>query len=472
MITHSVRFPSFETRVDGRQSRAERRKAWLAAALLDLTLIALGFATPFSVRLVGDLPIAEILMLLLLPFLLAARGRMIFRRDLRVIYVLCALWLFAQIMSDWFHGMTSPYQWMRTYAAIIFFTFDIMMMAALTSGSTRRKLLFFGAYAVSGLVRARLFPTPFMEGEIWKFGYADGVITITLLASCYFYARRRNVVVVLFFLGLIAINLIENFRSPLLFLFVVLAIVVPVIPERLGRLQLLPRRGSASRVAAIVVFSLTAGFVAKQVLVWVTDSGIVDQEAQEKNKSQLGSGGAMHLFFAARPEFPVAMKAIADRPLLGHGSAPDEPKYQAMLNDMQEEMGQQNMFESALETLGGMIPVHSYLLQAWVAAGILGSLVWFYLLALCVKSIIRAAILLPPTAPYITYMFIMFFWNIFFSPFGSTVRLVVAGTILFMVDLPDSAVTISSMARQPHRFGWQRGRWTRQQGTRPVLMRP
>jgi hypothetical protein len=471
MIAGPVPFLSSEVRFHGRQSGAELRNAWFASALMDVAVAILGVTSLYSVRLVGDLPIAEILMLVLLPFLLAVRGRLIFRKELLPIYGLCALWLFAQILSDLSHGMTAPQQWMRSYAAITFFSFDIMLMAALTSGSTRRKLIFLGAFAVSSLIRVRFFPLPVMAEEPWKFGYADGVINLTLLVSCFFYARRRNAVVVLLLLGLIGINLIENFRSPLLFLFVVLAIVIPVIPERIGSLQLLPRKGSALRVISIVAFSLAAGLAARQVLAWATEKGLSGEEGREKNEAQAVAGSGIQFLFSARPEFPVATKAVADSPLLGHGSAPDEPKYREMLNDMLEEMGQQSQLEDELELMGGLIPVHSFLLQAWVSAGVLGSLIWFYLLALCVKSIVRVAIVLPPTAPYITFLFILFFWNIFFSPFGSTERLTVACTILLMVDLPKPEQPMRSIVHDLHLSGSRRGRWTRQGSGRPLTLR-
>lgn len=471
MVARAVPVLSSEVQFQGRQSGAELRKAWFASASLDVVVAILGVTSPFSVRLVGDLLIAEILMLVLLPFLLAVRGRMIFRKELLPIYGLCALWLFAQILSDLYHGMTAPQQWMRSYAAITFFSFDIMLMAALTSGSTRRKLIFLGALASTSLIQVRFFPLPVMVDEPWKFGYADGVINLTLLVSCFFYARRRNAVVVLLLLGLIGINLVENFRSPLLLLFVVLAIVIPVIPERIGSLQLLPRKDSALRVISIVAFSLAAGLTARQVLAWATEKGLSGEEARKKNESQVTAGGGIQFLFSARPEFPIAMKAVADSPFLGHGSAPNEPKYREMLNDMLDETGQPSQLEEELELMGGLIPIHSFLLQAWVSAGILGSLIWFYLLALCVKSIVRVAIVLPPTAPYLTFLFIQLFWSFLFSPFGRTERMIVACTILLMLDVPKSAEPVPSLVDELHLPGWRRGRWTRQRSGRPLTLR-
>lgn len=453
------------------QSRAELRRAKLAPLIFDLLVAALGVTCPFTVHLVGSLPIAEIIVLALIPMLLVARGRTIFRSDLRPIYALCALWLFAQIMTDLYRGMTAPEQWMRSYAAIIFFVFDIMVMAALTSGSTRRKLIFFGFYAGSTLLQARFFPTTLVMEPSWKFGYADGTMTLVLLLSCFFYSRRRYSIVVVLFLALIAVNLLENFRSPLLFLFVTLAIVVPFIPERVGNLQLLPGKGSAIRVATVVALSLVAGLAARSILGWATERGLAGEEAQQKNEQQAASGYWLDYLFAGRPEFRISLQAVADSPLIGHGSDPDEPKYLEMFTDRQIESGGVDMLQSLSEWLGGHIPVHSFVLQAWVGAGVLGSLVWFYLLAVCVKSILRVAITLPSAAPYFTFLFMEFFWGIFFSPFGSTERLTIACTILMMVDLLQSAEPVSSLAQGETVSGWRRGRWTRQTGGRHIPLR-
>ncbi len=439
----------------------------LTGLLPGFAVVALGVTLPFSIRFVGDLPVAELVVLAMLPVLLVSHWRQIIRLDLLPVYGLCALWLFAQIMTDIYRGMTAPSEWMRSYAAIIFFVFDIMVMGALVSGSTRRKLLFFGSFAVSALIRTRFFPEGLPISPSWKFGYSEGTMTLALLLSCYFYRRRRYGAVVILILALIAINLVENFRSPLLFLFITLAIVVPLIPEHVGNLRLLPRQGSALRVGIVIVLSLAAGIVAREVLAWATERGISGAEEQQKNEQQAASGSWANYLFAGRPEFLVSLQAVIDSPLIGHGSDPNEPKYLEIMIDRQVETGGMDMLDSLSEWLGGRIPVHSYLLQAWVGAGILGSLIWFYLLALCVKSLVRIATTLPPTAPYFTYLLILLFWNILFSPFGSTVRMTVACVIVLMVDILGSRDPASPTKPNLHMTGWRRGRWINLEHSRP-----
>lgn len=225
------------------------------------------------------------------------------------------------------------------------------------------------------------------------------------------------------------------------------------------------------RALSVVVLSLVAGFAARSVLGWATEKGLAGEEEQQKNEQQAAAGSWLDYLFAGRPEFRVSLRAVADSPLIGHGSDPDEPKYLEMLTDQQVEAGGVDMLQNMSEWLGGHIPVHSFLLQAWVGAGVLGSLVWIYLLVVCVKSILRVAITIPPAAPYLTFLFLEFFWGIFFSPFGSTERFTIACTILMMVDLLQSAELVSSRTQGAYLSGWRRGRWARHQGGGRIPLR-
>ena len=70
-----------------------------------------------------------------------------------------------------------------------------------------------------------------------------------LLVSCFFYARRRFTIAGLLILGIAGVNLLENYRGPVGGLLLIIALVFPVIPERFGRLRIIPSQGGAVRVA-------------------------------------------------------------------------------------------------------------------------------------------------------------------------------------------------------------------------------
>jgi hypothetical protein len=52
-----------------------------------------------------------------------------------------------------------------------------------------------------------------------------------------------------------------------------------------------------------------------------------------------------------------------------------------------------------------------------------------------IKSIVKLSMLRPSTMPLYAYLLVRQFWNILFSPFGSTERILTAFVIVIMIDL-------------------------------------
>ncbi len=116
------------------------------------------------------------------------------------------------------------------------------------------------------------------------------------------------------------------------------------------------------------------------------------------------------------------MQAALDSPIIGHGSWAKDPKYYEMLYDALVESGALD------EQVGGdilsengepMIPGHSHIVTSWIWAGIAGLIFWLYMIWFALRGMARVAILRPPLAPIYIWFLISWFWDIFFSPFGS-----------------------------------------------------
>ena len=87
----------------------------------------------------------------------------------------------------------------------------------------------------------------------------------------------------------------------------------------------------------------------------------------------------------------------------------------------------------------GMIPSHSHLMQAWVFAGVLGAVFWGYALVLVMRGVVRATVLRPTLSPIYCYLCVSVMWDILFSPFGYTSRIVEAFLLVVVCDLVNSA---------------------------------
>ena len=397
--------------------------------LADVAVLVIGLTATSTVHFVGELPISEVILLALLPILLAVHGRRVLRPEFKALFFLLGLWLFGQVVSDLYRH-TAMLDWIRGDAAIIFFAFDLLGLAVLLRKNERRKVIFLSAYAIGSILVTAFNPSEYAQDEPWKFGYALGVTPLVLLISCFFYARRMYLIAGLLILGIAGVNLLENFRSPVGQLLIVIALVFPVIPEQFGRLRILPRSRGAVRVAALLVLSLGAAWVAGRLVDFVTSAGLISEEARAKNEAEKKGGSLL----GGRPEIQVSSQAVKDSPIIGYGSWPQNSKYAEMLFDIEVEQGVIDASDVAdLET--NLIPTHSHLMGAWVWAGILGATFWFYILWLTVRATVRVAVLRPPLAPVYASLVIGMFWQVMFSPFGLNLRMSDAAAILIMIDL-------------------------------------
>lgn len=398
--------------------------------MADVVVLAIGLTTTATVHLVGELPISEVILVALLPVILAVHGRRVLKPEFKAAFSLLGLWLMGQVISDLYRH-SATVDWIRGDAAIIFFGLDLLGLIVLLRNNDRRKLLFLAGTSVGSILVAIFHPNANVQDQPWKFGYAFGAINLTLLISCFFYARRKYMIAGLLILGIAAVNLLQNTRGPVGGLLIVIALVFPVIPEQFGRLRILPRSGGAVRVAVLLILALGAVWVAGRLIDFVTYAGLINEEAVAKNESQKMAGS---LLLGGRPEIQVSVRAVMESPILGHGSWAQDSKYVEMLSDIEVEQGV--LDRSDVDELeSSLIPTHSHLMGAWVWAGILGATFWFYVLWLTARATIRLAILRPPLSPiYVSLVFGMF-WQIMFSPFGLNARMYDAVAIIIMVDL-------------------------------------
>jgi len=155
-------------------------------------------------------------------------------------------------------------------------------------------------------------------------------------------------------------------------------------------------------------------------------NGALGQIAERKYNFQ-ARGSTFEQIWNARPEIRVAMAAVADSPIIGHGSWYSNPQiaaaeliYSSYLGGGQDGGGQAVAIANSdgHQTLG-----HSATLQAWVETGILGAAFWLWVIGLCVVAILRA--LQRPTilSPLLFMAATSLLWDAVFSPFAGIQRL-------------------------------------------------
>lgn len=400
---------------------------------LDAAALAVGLSASYSIHLIGTIQISEVLMFVLLPLLLITKSGILLPRGMKAIYLLMGIWLLGQLLTD-IYRHTIPLNWMRGDARIVFFALNIATLTLLLSKNVRRQAVFIAGYGIGSMLAVRIQPAAAAGDYPWKFGYAEGTMVMVLLLSCYFYNQKRYWIVGSLIASLVAVNLLLNFRSPILFLMVTMALVLPIVPERVGRMQLLPKAGTYRRVVVLVCIALAFGALSGSLVSFVTRAGLISAGAKEKNSAQEHS--SVGLLLGGRPEILVSSKAVMASPILGYGSWAQDLKYTEMYYDMavKYDIPIDNL-ESIEDADDATIPAHSHIMSTWVQAGILGAVFWFYVLWIVLKGLLRVALTLPVLAPFITWMLVSFVWDIFFSPFGNSSRAINALAIVLALEM-------------------------------------
>jgi hypothetical protein len=425
--------------------------------ITESSICILGLLSGVLIHFVGDLFLTELVLIICLPVFLLVRGRRLQKRETIRLFLLLGVWFISQALTDAYRSVEMQNR-LRGMANICFLAAEIACFAMLLN-SDRRKTIFLVSYAVGSIVMARIRPIPAAleerRGDQWKWGYSAGCIILALFICSFLIAHRKDGFALLVLLGTNAINLLYNYRSPFLQLLVTTVLVVRIVPERIGRLRLLPRQNNLWRIAIVATFALAAGWSANELVHFATQSGLLSEEAQQKNETEAEAG---NLILGGRPEFFIGLRAAMDSPFLGHGSWASDMKYADMMADLRFKRGSS---PSELEReASGVIPSHSHIVGAWVFAGILGTLFWAYLFWLVLRAIAVVTVRRPPLAPVYVWLLISYCWAILFSPFGSSERIIEAVTIVIIVDLLEPK-TVSATRPSLVSARWKRSGWIR-----------
>lgn len=411
--------------------RPRSQHAWAISFTGDILAFLIGLGSCYTFHLTGDIPLCEVILIptLLLLFAIRSSRLRLRKTPLGTILLLMLLWLLGQIVTDIYRS-TSSHDWLRGNANIVFFMLDLVGMIMLLKGNMRRQIIILLGFACGGILSVKLQPSLFPGKMAFKFGYAFPVMYFTAIISSYFYKRHRYFVVSLLFLANIAVNTLLNLRSLTLTMLIAFALIVPIIPEWIGRIRILPPAHTRARVLAVMGITLVAGVLAGKLMTSLAASGLLGPDAQQKNKAETVAGWGV--LIGGRPEILVSSRAVFDSPILGHGSWAKDPKYSEMLANIEAEYGMPIPDEG--ENSEGLIPAHSHLMSAWVDAGILGAVFWIYYFVLVLKALLRSGMGDSPLKPVHIFLMTMSLWEILFSPFGGVQRIVESVYIVIICD--------------------------------------
>jgi hypothetical protein len=350
---------------------------WLIYAFL------LGLGTRLQVQVIGYLPLSEVAILCLTPFLLPQLTARENRFATRWTIPLAALWALSVVVCDIWNGVDWSL-FARGFARPLIIMLCIPFFCWFMRDDTARRLTAFylgmipsvilSAYVLRGGVhegREFLYGTAQIN---WETHWAAIPGLMSVVAAIVFYKR-------LSFIGygsgvaLGALNILNGSRAS-----GAITILGPVVclSRNLvaGRSRLGKARGlSAMRAATLIVLVSFGLYGTVSYYTWLVKSDQVAERHVKKFEKQ--SSSRFGLLFGGRPEFVVASMAIKKSPFIGYGSwAKDEQGFYMEACQLLEIEPNMQTFRQGLSLLSS----HSHILQAWVENGIAGGIFWAYAL--------------------------------------------------------------------------------------------
>jgi hypothetical protein len=394
----------------------------------DVLVLLLPLLGLLKINFIGELFVHEIILILLFPALLLKKSHLLGQKLIKLIFFFGCMWLGAQILTDIIQKI--PFEdFARGWAKILFFLISFASLVMLLTSQSRVLLWFAGSIIPIFFRPFQLFELNLDPLVLWKFGVGSAVLSALCFPLLYRHYRDlndlksiRRIAVLHFIIGGLSFFLNARSFAGLAVSTGLLVWFYPAYGYKLVKVR--------SLVTGMFLFVVT-GFVLLQIYSFGAGNGYFGDVAKEKYESQvMYGGGTIDIILGGRAEALVSTVAIADSPIIGHGSWAKDYRYIALLMELRARYSEVNPNALSGEVWDGLIPSHSYLLGAWVESGIVGALFWVVIIGISFFSVLPAAIGIGNWLGLLVIMLLpSLFWNIIFSPFGANVRVETAGVL-------------------------------------------
>jgi hypothetical protein len=392
--------------------RGSRKDVWI-----DILIFLIPCLQFVQVKVVGSLSGSDLMILAVFLYFANNWKIKITTPVGKTFVTLCSLWLVSQVVTDIIRHMAFE-NYARGWSMIGMTLISFVSLYTLLYEQPRRLVLYGWGLVAGGLLTVFISPVYFAEDDPWKFGFGMPVsLAVFVLVSSEKF-RGRWAITLAVLIG--AFDIYKGSRG--------LGGECLAAAFYLFATGLLRGNGKAgSRVKTGTILTLAASIIlgiagTAWAYRYAATAGILGDDARDKYETE--SSGEYGLLLGGRPDLLGSIPAIYDSPILGHGSWAVDWRYLLAEQDALRLLGYKQAIELTREDYdSAIIPAHSFLLQAWVFAGIAGAVFWAWVLGFTVKTFMR---IYPPTAPLLPLFALLALsltWDILFSPYGSTERI-------------------------------------------------
>lgn len=381
-----------------------------------------------QIRLGAKIGISEIFMVALAPFFYFKNLRYYRSDGMLAILNLLLLWILGALFADWYNDAV-PFQYLRGFSVpVMIFSTVVCIYNFLRRDIRNFKWIIFGL-ACSAVISTFVFQRGAAgdmaaEGDIsgaieriisYKLFWVFMIQAWVLLPVQVFYLKLPLSISLLAVLISSFIAAISGGRSAML---VSLISFMLIFFARRN----VHSMGSIKRhlVFILIILSLV-GVGVKYAYRYAFKTGMLNETETAKYERQTStSDSILGLLMSGRAAFFIGMSAIIDKPIIGHGSwALDEKGYAfEFLNKYGSDLDRLQIARAQREAAMTIIPSHSHIVCYWLWHGITGFLFWAYIIFLAVRTFSKNMHVVPEMFGYWAVVLPVFFWDVFFSPFG------------------------------------------------------
>lgn len=419
-----------------------------------LIAFLLGLGARLQVKFIGYLPISEIAILLLLPFLLPRYTQPAVRQRCGWLLPLLAVWMAGAIASDLYRE-TDWSLAARGLGRLVVYISAVPFFAWFFYRDMFRKLLCFAAGTVPSMaLSAFVLRGGVHEGRelvfgkaviSWKTHWSAVALLAAAFLALYFYRRSRllayasNVII-----GGLNVALGSRSTGAMSLMAVAgCAFKNRLLSGRRGR----PAWSRLGRSLIMATLIVAAAVGVLQGYSWLAAEGHLGYVEQQKYRVEashkLGVLGGSRL-----GQFAGGLIAVSESPFIGYGSWPlDKYGYYYRVCEFFEQKPDRNYYKFGYP----LIPSHSHIVSAWVEHGILAVPFWIYAFFLSIRAVV-----MPISDPQRLQLWVMAaaaanLWNIPFSPISYRMEMAMT-LVVFIGQFLDWKRSRATMPASPVRF--------------------
>ena len=377
----------------------------------DIFVFVIGLLAMVKVRILGTFAIAEIMAFIATPFIASSLYKN--NKNARRLLKYGILWLVGVLIAD-FVNETPIQDALKGIFNVIFLLMLIPFVYWSLYDKPQRFMFYYAGFAISSLYNYYNQKIPTLETEfereVW-FVYAIYSLFIFISGILYYYDKRRISYFVTIVFGLW--SLFNSSRN--IFLCQSLAVVILFYIDKIHESNFYNKILIYKKKTSQLIIMLLLGFVAiVNIYETMAANGTLGERVYEKYIAQKYSKDGLA---SGRSDAFQSLYAISLNPLFGYGSyAKDKDGI------IREYNIKRNIIVSNKED-EGMLPGHSYILGAWVYAGIFGFIFFAFVLKFILMCISKGVLLYNQQLTGIgMYTLVSMVWNILFSPFADRIN--------------------------------------------------